>query len=45
MPRVELIPERNADDTIILRPVVLTPLERLRRFLRRLRSPAATSNC
>jgi hypothetical protein len=36
MHRLELIPERRADGTIVLRAVVLGPLERLRRILRRL---------
>ena len=36
MTRVELIHERTADGTIVLRPVVLGPIERLRRLLRRL---------
>jgi hypothetical protein len=35
MHRLELIPERRADGTIVLRAVVLGPLERLRRLLRR----------
>jgi hypothetical protein len=35
MNRLELIPERRADGTIVLRAVVLGPLERLRRLLRR----------
>jgi hypothetical protein len=35
MTRIELIPERRADGTVVLRAVVLGPLERLRRFLRR----------
>jgi hypothetical protein len=38
MPHIELIPEHNTDDTVVLRPVVLGPLERLRRLLRRLRA-------
>jgi len=33
---MELIPERTADGRIVLRAVELQPLERLRRFLRRL---------
>jgi hypothetical protein len=41
MARIELIHERTADGTIVLRPVVLGPLERLRRLIRRL-VPAAT---
>jgi hypothetical protein len=36
MPRIELIPERRADGTIVLRAAALGPLERLRRLLRRL---------
>jgi hypothetical protein len=36
MARVELIPERTADGSVILRAVVRGPLERLRRFARRL---------
>jgi len=36
MPRVQLIPERRADGTIVLRAVELGPVERLRRALRRL---------
>jgi len=36
MTRVELIHERTPDGTIVLRPVVLGPIERLRRFVRRL---------
>jgi hypothetical protein len=35
MPRVELIPERRPDGTIVLRAVELGPLERLRRAVRR----------
>jgi hypothetical protein len=34
--RVEFVQERNTDGTIVLRAVVRGPLERLRRFLRRL---------
>ncbi len=41
MARVELIHERTGDGTIVLRPVVLGPIERLRRLIRRL-VPAAT---
>jgi len=37
--RVELIPERRADGTIVLRAVVLGPVERFRRLLRRLTQP------
>jgi len=40
MSQVELIHERTADGTIVLRPVVLGPIERLRRLIRRL-APAA----
>ena len=40
MTRVELIRERTADGTIVLRAVALGPVERLRRFIRRL-APAA----
>jgi hypothetical protein len=36
MTRFELVPERRADGTIVLRPVELGPLERLRRLVRRL---------
>jgi hypothetical protein len=40
MPRIELIPARTADGrTIILRGVVLTPAERLRRLVRSLGVP------
>jgi hypothetical protein len=34
--RVEFLPERRPGGTIVLRAVVLGPLERLRRLLRRL---------
>jgi hypothetical protein len=34
MPRVELIPERRSDGTIVLRAVERGPLERLKRFVR-----------
>ena len=34
MPRLELIPERRADGTIVLRAVDHGPLERLKRFVR-----------
>ena len=37
MPRIELIPSPTADGAIVLRAVVLTPAERLRRLARRLR--------
>jgi hypothetical protein len=33
--RVEFLPERRPDGTVILRAVLLGPLERLRRLLRR----------
>ena len=37
MERVDLVPERTADGTIVLRAVVrLSPIELLRRYLRRL---------
>jgi hypothetical protein len=36
MTQLELIPERRADGTIVLRAVERGPLERLKRFLRRL---------
>jgi hypothetical protein len=36
MERVDLVPERTADGTIVLRAVVRSPIERLRRYLRRL---------
>ena len=36
MPRVELIPERRPDGTVILRAVERGPLERLKRLVRRL---------
>jgi hypothetical protein len=34
MNRLELIPERRADGTVVLRAIVVGPLERLRRLLR-----------
>jgi hypothetical protein len=34
MNRIELIPTRNADGTVVLRAQVLGPWQRLRRFLR-----------
>jgi hypothetical protein len=34
--RVELVAERRADGTVVLRAVLLGPAERLRRLLRRL---------
>jgi hypothetical protein len=36
MTRLELIPERRSDGTIVLRAVVRGPLERLKRFVKRL---------
>ena len=36
MTHIEYIPERNSDGTLILRGVVVGPVERLRRMLRRL---------
>ena len=36
MPRIELVQERTADGTIVLRAVVLGPMQRLRRLVRRL---------
>ena len=36
MERIDLVPERTADGTIVLRAVVRSPIERLRRYLRRL---------
>jgi hypothetical protein len=43
MNRIELVPERRPDGTIILRAVVHRPGERLRRWIRRLglAAPAA----
>ena len=38
MSRIELIPERRADGTVVLRAVLLGRAERLRRLLRRLTS-------
>lgn len=35
MNRVELVPEYRPNGTIVLRAVVVGPMERLRRFLRR----------
>jgi hypothetical protein len=35
-PRIEFLPERRSDGTIVLRGVLLGPVERLRRLLRRL---------
>jgi hypothetical protein len=37
MAHIEYIPVRTPDGTVILRGVVVGPLERFRRFLRRLR--------
>jgi hypothetical protein len=36
MARVEFVAERTADGTVVLRAVVRSPLERLRRLARRL---------
>jgi hypothetical protein len=36
MARLELIPERRSDGSIVLRAVERGPLERLKRFVRRL---------
>jgi hypothetical protein len=36
MERIELIPERRPDGTVVLRAVLLGPAERLRRLMRRL---------
>jgi hypothetical protein len=36
MTRVELVPERRADGTVVLHAHELGPLERLRRLVRRL---------
>jgi hypothetical protein len=36
MAYIELVPERRADGTIALRAIALGPLERLRRFVRKL---------
>jgi hypothetical protein len=35
MPRIELIPTRTADGTIVMRAVVLGPVQRLIRLLKR----------
>jgi hypothetical protein len=35
MTRIELIPTRNADGTVVMRTVVLGPLQRFLRLLRR----------
>jgi hypothetical protein len=32
--RIELVPERRADGTVVLRAVLLGPVEQLRRLLR-----------
>jgi hypothetical protein len=34
--RIELVPERRGDGSVVLRAVVLGPVERLRRIIRRL---------
>jgi hypothetical protein len=34
--RIEFVPERRPDGTIVLRAAVVGPVERLRRLLRRL---------
>ena len=36
MTRIELVPEHNADGSVVLRAVVRGPFERLRRLVRRL---------
>jgi hypothetical protein len=36
MPRFDLVPEPTPDGTIVFRPVAAGPVERLRRFFRRL---------
>jgi hypothetical protein len=36
MKRIEFIPQRTADGSLVLRAVVLGPAERLRRLLRRI---------
>ncbi|HTE63338.1 MAG TPA: hypothetical protein VK631_23485 [Solirubrobacteraceae bacterium] len=36
MTRIEFIQERTPDGSVVLRAVVLRPVDRLRRFLRRL---------
>ena len=36
MTRIELIPERRSDGSIVLRAVSVGPAEQLRRFVRRL---------
>jgi hypothetical protein len=33
--RIDLVPERRADGTVVFRAVVRSPGERLRRFIRR----------
>jgi hypothetical protein len=38
MPRLELIPERRSDGTIVLRAVERGPVERFKRFVRDLLS-------
>jgi hypothetical protein len=34
--RIELVPERRGDGSVVLRAVVVGPVERLRRIIRRL---------
>jgi hypothetical protein len=36
MSNVEFLPVRTSDGSLVLRVVLLTPLERLRRFLKKL---------
>jgi hypothetical protein len=36
MAQIELIPERRADGTVVLRAVTVGPVDRVRRWLRRL---------
>jgi hypothetical protein len=43
MTRIELVQERGADGTVVLRPVVIGPVERFRRLLRRLAPSARRS--
>jgi hypothetical protein len=35
MTRIEFLPERRPDGSVVLRAIVLRPVERLRRLLRR----------
>jgi len=42
MAHIDLIPERRSDGTVVLRAVVLGPVERLRRLMRRLAGAPAT---